>query len=123
VRTGEPQRQADAVARALREGMQTILDEHQVEGVAYGESSVFHVFFGEGVRGSIEGLSAERIRSVPKETVVAYQQGLRKRGVDFMSYLGGVTSSAHSEADVGPTLEAFEGTIRELIADRRIGRH
>ena len=37
--------------------------------------------------------------------------------------LGGVTSSAHSEADVGPTLEAFEGTIRELIADRRIGRH
>ncbi len=122
VRTGEPQAQADAIAAELRTGMQKILDEHQVDGAVYGASSTFSVFFGEDVRGSIEGLSVKEIRSVPKDTVDAYRNGLLKRGVEFMSYLGGVTSSAHTKADVAPTLEAFEGTVRELIEQGKVGR-
>src|SRR3546814_20637211 len=76
--------------------MQKILDEHQVEGAVYGESSTFHVFFGKVPNGLVKGLSAAQIRALPKETVQAYRAGLRQRGVDNMSYLCGVTSLAHT---------------------------
>lgn len=122
VRTGEPHRQADRIAGQLRQGMQKILDEHQVEGAVYGESSTFHVFFGKVPNGSVKGLSAAQIRALPKETVQAYRAGLRKRGVDNMSYLCGVTSLAHTDEDVARTLEAFEGTVQELIERGLIGR-
>ena len=49
------------------------------------------------------------------------QTGLRKRGVDLMSHMSGVTSMAHTEADVDETLQAFEDTVQELIADGHIG--
>jgi len=119
--TGAPQAQADRIAKRLRQGMQTILDEHQVAGAVYGQSSTFHVYLGPCEQGSVAGLGAAQIRSAPKQTVAAYQAALRRRGVDFMSYLGGVTSAAHTDADVAPTLEAFEGAIRELIESGLIG--
>ena len=46
---------------------------------------------------------------------------LRKRGVDLMSHMSGVTSMAHTEADVDETLQAFEDTVQEMIADGHIG--
>ena len=122
VKTGEPQRHADAMAARLRDGMQRVLDEHQVAGCVYGESSTFHLYFGEGARGGIEGLSAVRIKDVPKETVAAFRRGIRERGMDLMSYLGGVTSAAHTETDVDETLGIFEDTIRELVEQGLVGR-
>src|SRR3546814_4232768 len=68
VRTGEPHRQADRIAGQLRQGMQKILDEHQVEGAVYGESSTFHVFFGKVPNGSVKGLSAAQIRRSEEHT-------------------------------------------------------
>ncbi len=122
VKTGEPQRHADGIAAKLRRGMQKVLDAHQVDGVAYGDSSTFHVYLGKGSRKTIEDRSTAEIRGVPKDTVQTYQQALRERGVDFMSYLGGVASSAHTDEDVEKALDAFEGAIQDLIQQNKIGR-
>lgn len=121
--TGEPQRTADGVARKLREGLQRILVQHQVAGAAYGESSAIHIYFGRCPDpGSVAGLTAAQIRQMPKETVTAFQCGLRRRGADLLSYMGGVTSAAHADAEVEKTLEAFEGTVRDLIQGGLVGR-
>jgi glutamate-1-semialdehyde 2,1-aminomutase len=122
VKTGEPQRHADSIAAKLREGMQMVLDKHQIDGVAYGDSSTFHVYLGKDSRKAVENRSTAEIRTVPKDIVQSYQRALRDRGVDLASYLGGVTSSAHTDEDVEKTLDAYEGAIQDLIQQSKIGR-
>lgn len=122
IKTGRPNKLADAAAERLRTGMRKVIEQHQVAGAVYGEASTFHVYLGEGATdGSVEGLGAEKIRGVPKTTINAMQGGLRKRGVDLMSHVSGVTSMAHTDADVDETLQAFEDTIQEMISDGHIG--
>lgn len=123
VKTGEPNRLADAAATRLRSGMRRIMEEHQVAGAVYGDASTFHVYLGEGAEnGTVEGLGAEKIRGIAPEIVQAMRGGLRERGVDLMSHMSGVTSMAHSDEDVDRTLEAFEDTLRDMIARQLVGR-
>jgi glutamate-1-semialdehyde 2,1-aminomutase len=117
VATGEPQRHANRIAARLRDGMQQVLAKHSVAGAVYGDASTFHIYLGKGCRGSIEGLTAAQLKGIPKKTVVALQQALRLRGIDLMSYTGGLTSLAHTDQDVRETLDAFEDAARELIAE------
>ena len=123
VKTGEPNRLADAAAERLRSGMRRVIEEHQVAGAVYGEASTFHVYFGDGVvDGSVAELGAEQIRGIAPEVIYAMRNGLRERGVDLMSHMSGVTSMAHSDADIDQTLEAFEDTLRGMISDQLVGR-
>lgn len=122
VATGEPNRQADAIAAALREGFAGALERHQVPGAVYGEASTFHVYLGACENRSVAGLGAEAIRGAPKALVQALRGGLRARGVDFMSYMSGVTSGAHTDEDVALTLQAFEDTLRDLAAQDLLPR-
>jgi glutamate-1-semialdehyde 2,1-aminomutase len=123
IRTGEPHQRADQIAAILRRRMQEVLDELQVDAQTYGEASTFHVYFGKGARtGRIADVPPDQIRSMKREALDIYSCGLRKRGVDFMSYTGGVTSLAHTEADVEPTLEAFRGAVQDLIAASKVAR-
>ncbi len=46
--------------------------------------------------------------------VSAVQNGFRVRGMELMSYTGGVTSAAHTDADVDETVAAFDDLIGEL---------
>jgi glutamate-1-semialdehyde 2,1-aminomutase len=122
VATGEPQRHADAIAARLRERMQQVLTKHAVAGAVYGDASTFHIYIGRGARGSIEGLTAEQLKGIPKKTVTALQQALRVRGVDLMTYTGGVTSMAHTDEDVRQTAAAFDDAVRELLAEGMLER-
>ena len=123
VRTGEPHEHANAIAAKIREGIRAILEERQVPGAAYGEASTFHVHFGATPsRDSVEGLAPEEIRGIPSSTVLAYQQALLERGVNNMSHLGGITSSAHTDEDVEITLKAIEGAVEQLMSDGLVGR-
>ncbi|MEE9275541.1 MAG: hypothetical protein V3V62_09575 [bacterium] len=72
------------------------------------------ISFSGGVRGSIEGLDARALKGIPGRRVFALQRALRRRGVDLLSYTGGVASSARTEADIDRTLEVFEEAVREL---------
>ncbi len=113
LKSGEAQAHADRLAARARKMLQTVMDKHEALGCVYGESSTFQIYFGGQ---SIDGLSASEIRGVPKNTVLGLQDGLRHRGVDLMSYMGGVTSSAHTEADIEHLAGAFDETLKDLIA-------
>ena len=117
VTTGEPQRHANALAARLRQQMQEVLNRHGVAGVVYGDASTFHIYFGRAGNGSIDGLSAGELKGIPKKTVSAFQQALRVRGVDVMSYTGGLTSLAHTDEDVRQTVHVFDEAVAELVAD------
>jgi glutamate-1-semialdehyde 2,1-aminomutase len=122
LKTGKPQKHADGIAKKLRDGMQKIMDEHQVAGAVYGESSTFHLYFGKLDQRGINGLTAAQFKGVPKDTVKAFRKGLRLRGADLMSYLGGVTSLAHTDEDVNRMLDIFKGTVQDMIKEGLVGR-
>jgi glutamate-1-semialdehyde 2,1-aminomutase len=119
VATGAPQRHADAIAARLREGMDTVLAKRGVAGYVYGDASTFHIYLeaapGSGrPREGLRTLDAVTLKSIPGSVVSAIQNGFRVRGVELMSYTGGVTSAAHSEADADETVAAFDDLIGEL---------
>ena len=123
VRTGKAQKHANEMAARIREGMKSVLERHQIAGTAYGDASTFHVFFGKTDKdGGVGKLDPAQIRGLSKELVRGYQLGLRNRGVELMSYMGGVTSLAHTDKDVEFFLGAFEETLRDLMSTGLIRR-
>jgi glutamate-1-semialdehyde 2,1-aminomutase len=110
--SGEAQAQADAMAQQMRDGMNAALADRGVRGLAYGDSSIFHLYFG---RSTLEGLTPAQIRGLPKAQVSAYRDGMLKRGVDMMAYTSGLTSAAHTPALIDAALDAFDDTLSEMI--------
>jgi glutamate-1-semialdehyde 2,1-aminomutase len=124
VSDGRVQAEADRMAALLRTGMERTLDQLGAAAYVYGDSSTFHVYMeehpGNGVnsREALQTLDAARLKGIPGRVVSAFQRNLQIRGVDLMSYTGGVTSSAHTEADIQVTVEAFEDTMRTLLHEQ-----
>jgi glutamate-1-semialdehyde 2,1-aminomutase len=114
--TGAPQAHADRIAAAIRDGVAEILDRRDIQGACYGESSTFHLYLGPCDNRSVAGLTPAQIRGTDKKTVAALRDGLYAHGVDLMSAMSGVTSWAHSDADVAETLEAFDSALAGLKA-------
>jgi len=112
--SGDAQAQADKMATRMRDGMNAAMEEHGVAGLAYGDSSIFHVFLGQR---SLEGLGPTDIRGLPKSTVKAYRDGMLSRGVDMMAYTSGLTSAAHTPALIDEALAAFNGTLLGMVRD------
>ena len=112
--TGEPQAQADAMADRMRTGMNAIMAQAGVTGLAYGDSSIFHLHFG---RATLDGLTPAEIRGLPPAQVRAYRDGMLARGVDMMAYTSGLTSAAHTPDLIDEALEAFRETLAEMIRD------
>ena len=124
--SGEPQRQADAMAERLRAGMDRVLEERGVAGYVYGESSAFHIYLrGAGSepvsdRASLRTTDPTVLKGMPGDLVAALQAGFRSRGMELMSYNGGMTSAAHAEGDIDETVAAFEAIVADLVRDRRV---
>jgi glutamate-1-semialdehyde 2,1-aminomutase len=125
---GSVQEHADRMAGRLRRGMEAVLEELHAAAFAYGDSSVFHVYM-EGHPGSgaksrelLRTADAATLKSIPARVVSAFQKNLQIRGVDLLSYTGGLTSSAHTEADVDQTLGAFRETMQVLIDENIVAR-
>ncbi|HEY2715055.1 MAG TPA: aminotransferase class III-fold pyridoxal phosphate-dependent enzyme [Solirubrobacterales bacterium] len=122
---GAPQRAAEDHAVALRAAIQEQIAELGIDGFVYGESSTFHIYLRSpdspaAQPATLEGTSDEELLSIPATIVGALQIELRTRGVDLMSYTGGVTSAAHGEAELARAGEAFGGALRSLRDDRLI---
>ena len=126
--TGRPQAHADRMAALLRGGMEEILERENVAGYAYGDSSGFHVYLeahpGSGAtdRAAVRTTDAARLKGIPGDVVTAFQRNLQIRGVEVLSFMAGVTSAAHSEEDIGKTLNVFQDTIRTLVREKIIAR-
>ncbi|WP_299284454.1 aminotransferase class III-fold pyridoxal phosphate-dependent enzyme [uncultured Tateyamaria sp.] len=109
--TGEPQEHANAMATRMLDGMNAAFTDQGIPGVAYGDSSIFHVFFG---RDTVDGLTPAEIRGLPKPCVKAYRDGMLARGVDMMAYTSGLTSAAHTPALVDEALDVFRATLADM---------
>ncbi|MEP4038527.1 aminotransferase class III-fold pyridoxal phosphate-dependent enzyme [Pseudophaeobacter sp.] len=112
--TGDVQRQADAMAARLRDGINTCFAHRSMAAVAYGDSSTCHLYFGGT---SIEGLSAAEIRTVSPALVNGLRHGLLAGGVDFMSFTSCVTSCAHTPDLIDEALDIFDDVLGKLTAD------
>jgi glutamate-1-semialdehyde 2,1-aminomutase len=126
--TGQPQAHADAMAVLLRDGMNCVLDDLGVAGYVYGDSSVWHCYLTEGPgvkaasRADLYTDDPNVLKGIPGRVVQAFQKNLQIRGVDILSYTGGVTSSAHTEADIQHTLGVFREVMGVLVEAGIVGR-
>jgi glutamate-1-semialdehyde 2,1-aminomutase len=117
VATGTPCSQANATARMLRQRLNALFTQRNVDWVAYGEFSSFRLLSGyRGSRpqddtfvpyeGSLDKLDGPRN---PKLTH-AFRQAMLLHGVDLWG-LSGSTMEAHTVADVEQTVTAVASSL------------
>jgi glutamate-1-semialdehyde 2,1-aminomutase len=120
---GTPQAHADRMAERLRLGMNQALEHRGVAGYVYGDASVWHLYVqaapGTGARAleDVRTDDATALKSIPGNVITAFQRNLQIRGVDLLSYAGGVTSAAHSEGDIDQSIAVFDQTLQALVDD------
>jgi glutamate-1-semialdehyde 2,1-aminomutase len=142
VADGGPQAHADRMADRLRRGIERVLEELGAAAFVYGDSSTFHVYMEahpsvgagtatrerrDGTRGaagreSVMTTDPARLKGIPGRVVTAFQKNLQIRGMDLLSYTGGVTSSAHTESDIEQALGILRETMQALIAEKLVAR-
>jgi glutamate-1-semialdehyde 2,1-aminomutase len=117
VATGEPCRKANALGRLLRQRLNELFTERDANWVAYGEFSGFKLLPGyEGPRpegddfvpydGDIHQLDGPKRAGL----VHAFRRAMLLHGVDLPG-LGGMTTAAHTEADIERTVTAAAGAL------------
>ena len=62
------------------------------------------------------------LKGIPAPLIAVLQKNMQIRGAKLLSYNGGVTSAAHTEADIDQTLDIFEDTIHTLVREQVLGR-
>ena len=118
------QAHCDRLAAQLRAGMNAILVEEGVPGAVWGESSSFHILLGSEVTNvqatdlrSPEGVSPAALKASPKAGLSpTIHLAMLLVGVDLFSG-GGMTSLAHTDADVDRTIQAFDRVITRFKRD------
>jgi glutamate-1-semialdehyde 2,1-aminomutase len=120
---GAAQRQAEEAAAVLRRGLNGLLQRLDVPGIAYGESSAFHLLLGVRPPGRPEGdvrdprLDPETLkRGTPAALATALNCGMLLEGVHLFRGRG-LLSTAHTARDLDLTLAAFEKTCGRLRAE------
>jgi glutamate-1-semialdehyde 2,1-aminomutase len=110
-------RAASTAAQLARELNRAFRDE-AVAGAVYGHSSMLHIALGmeeqppDGYGWGWRALPVEPAR-VSGAAIQALRRGMLNEGVDLMA--GGLmVSSAHADADVDRTVEAFRRTLRAM---------
>jgi glutamate-1-semialdehyde 2,1-aminomutase len=112
------QEYCDNLAARLRAGMNEVLEKHAVPGCVWGDSSVFHILLGEPCSNRTaadlripEGIAPATLKASPKSGLAPYvYTGLLLEGIDLFAG-GGMTSVAHTEADIDITIGAFERVV------------
>lgn len=112
--TGAPQRQADAMAARLRDGIAALMVRHGIAGTIYGESSTCHMYFGAAAPCD---LTPAQIRGAAPDLITGLRGRLLARGVDLMSHTSCVTSAAHTPELIDEALGAFDATLADLVRD------
>jgi glutamate-1-semialdehyde 2,1-aminomutase len=113
--SGEPQAEAARLAAELREELTAVFRQRGIPGRAYGESSTFHLLFGDD--DPPERLDAATLKSsVPPEQVsAALQCAMLSAGVHLF-HGSGFLSAAHGDRDVALTIRALDHSLRLLQA-------
>lgn len=124
--TGKEQEVANALGGRLRRGLNDVLDRVGIPGCVYGNFSMFKFFLSQecsqkGCDRNTCTVTTEDIKKagartggLPAEAAKNFRWGMLNLGIDFMGSRGGMLSSAHTEADIDRTIDAFEEVMREL---------
>ncbi|MBW1996453.1 MAG: aminotransferase class III-fold pyridoxal phosphate-dependent enzyme [Deltaproteobacteria bacterium] len=122
---GSPQRMANDTALTLRHRMQEIIDDMGLPGCAYGDFSVFHLYFGEcAMRDRCDKLiclNEEKERSPAVGRLLAMAMALHGVHIANRGY-DGFISAAHDEEDVSVTLNAFKLSVYTLVKEGLLGK-
>jgi glutamate-1-semialdehyde 2,1-aminomutase len=117
---GEPCRRASDNGRLLRQKLNALFKERGADWVAYGEFSGIKLLTGyQGPRPASDdfipyGGVVERLDGPRNVRLVhAFRRGMLLHGVDLPG-LSGMTTAAHSEADVDQVVGAVGGTLEML---------
>lgn len=103
--------------------MNEVIDRHGLPMAVYGDVSCFHVCLDHGGATArarrFDPLAVEpaRLKGARQEVVHAFRVGMLLHGVDPMR-ASGFVASAHTPADVGRTIEAFDKTLGLLKQER-----
>jgi glutamate-1-semialdehyde 2,1-aminomutase len=114
------------MAERLRDGMDRVLENQNVAGYVYGEASTFHIYLrapghdAVAARGHLVTFDSAVLKGMPASLINALREGFRSRGVELMSYNGGLTSAAHTEEDIDETVAAFEDLVHELVRHEQV---
>ncbi len=115
VRDPALQGRCDRMAAEVRAGMNEVLARRGVRGVAYGESSVFHLVFDAALTPgdprsitNVSGQTLKEQRRVPTVSIAMLLEGI------YLFALGGFLSAAHTAEDITRTVTALDGVVRRL---------
>jgi glutamate-1-semialdehyde 2,1-aminomutase len=127
VAEGEACRRANAVAQKLRQRLNALFAERGDPWVAYGEFSCFKLLPGyQGPRPTGEdflpyGGALDKLTGAKDAKLThAFRQGMLLHGVDLMG-MGGMTTAAHTDADIEQTVAAVAKTLDLLREEHFIG--
>jgi glutamate-1-semialdehyde 2,1-aminomutase len=117
VATGEPCQQANEIGRLLRRELNAMFAARGFSWIAYGEFSGFKFlprYQGPPPTGDdflpYEGDPTQLEEPRNPRLVHAFRQAMLLHGVDLPG-LGGMTTAAHTEADIAPTVQAVAATV------------
>ena len=115
---GEPVSRADATAASIVRALNGLLAAESVPGSAWALSSMWHFNLGYDapVPSGTEWDSDESPQGVADGLMRPLRWALFNHGVDLMGN-GGMVSSAHGDAEVADTTEAFRAAIGDLRAE------
>ena len=119
LKSGEIQKQVNALSEKLRQGMNEVVQEQGVGGCVYGECSRFAIHLGKGAPTLEEVYSDLEYRRLAGGMGAAGNwvvMGMALSGVHMMGPRG-MLSSAHDERDVELTVEAFNGSLVRMKAE------
>lgn len=122
VGTGEPSRKASETARLLRQKLNALFAERNADWVAYGEFSAIKLLHGyQGPRPSGDDFipyngNPDKLEPARNSKLVhAFRRSMILNGVDLPG-LSGMTTTAHTAADVDRTVQAMGKTL-EMLKD------
>jgi glutamate-1-semialdehyde 2,1-aminomutase len=125
VASGEPCRRASEIGRLLRQRANQMFRERSLDWIAYGEFSGFKFLPDyRGPRPDVDGFvpydgDPARLEAPKKPGFVhAFRRGMLLNGVDLPG-LAGLTTAAHTAADVERTVKAVSQTV-DLLASAGI---
>lgn len=122
IAAGGETEKAEAAASRLVRGINNLFTTKGVAGSAWATSSIFHVNLAApggtapARPSDVEWDAAGEPPGVAASLVAPLKWALFNHGVDLMG-TGGMTSSAHSDADIDATVEAFGAAVEDLRAE------
>ena len=121
VATANHHEHADQLNERLVNDLNAVIQQSETQGRVYGLASYFHILLGKDCSIERDGIEwaadAPPPPRMPSALTAALKRGMLNHGVDLMGGSGGFTSGVHAQEDIDRTIEAFEGTLREMKAE------